>query len=141
MQTDITHSGCMPVVSPDPGHAPVPIGDRQPQLGCGLGGSSPDASRGFGGAGNRVIGRARPNDPRRNSSRFRGREETAMLQHVTRRQFESLAQASARTGLSIRTLRRRISDGTLNAYRSGPRVIRLDLEDVDRLMTRIPTAS
>lgn len=64
-----------------------------------------------------------------------------MLQHVTRRQFESLAQASARTGLSIRTLRRRISDGTLNAYRSGPRVIRLDLEDVDRLMTRIPTAS
>ncbi|MBK6857921.1 MAG: excisionase family DNA-binding protein [Microthrixaceae bacterium] len=64
-----------------------------------------------------------------------------MLQHVTRRQFESLAQASRRTGLSIRTLRRRISDGTLNAYRSGPRVIRLDPEDVDRLMTRIPTAS
>ena len=29
----------------------------------------------------------------------------------------------------------------LNAYRSGPRVIRLDPEDVDRLMTRIPTAS
>lgn len=63
-----------------------------------------------------------------------------MLPNVTRRQFESLAQASTRTGLSIRTLRRRISDGRLIAYRSGPRVIRLDPADVDRLMTRIPTA-
>ena len=58
-----------------------------------------------------------------------------------RRQFESLAQAAERTGLSTRTLRRRIAAGDLSAYRNGPRVIRLDPNDVDRLMIRIPTAS
>ena len=57
----------------------------------------------------------------------------------THRRFESLTQAAERTGLSVRTLRRRIADGHLPAYRSGPRVIRLDPDDVDRLLTRIPT--
>jgi len=59
----------------------------------------------------------------------------------TRRQFESLSQAAERIGLSTRTLRRRIAAGDLAAYRNGPRVIRLDPDDVDRLMIRIPTAS
>ncbi|MFN8097752.1 MAG: excisionase family DNA-binding protein [Dermatophilaceae bacterium] len=58
----------------------------------------------------------------------------------TRHQFETLARAAERTGLSTRTLRRRIAAGDLVAYRSGPRVIRLDPDDVDRLMVRIPTA-
>lgn len=57
-----------------------------------------------------------------------------------RRQFESLAQASQRTGLSTRTLRRRIAEGRLPAYRSGPRILRVDPEDVDQLMIRVPTA-
>ena len=57
----------------------------------------------------------------------------------TRRQFETLARAAERTGLSTRTLRRRIAAGDLVAYRNGPRVIRLDPDDVDRLMIRIPT--
>ena len=56
------------------------------------------------------------------------------------REFESLSSAAQRTGLSIRTLRRRIANGDLHAYRSGPRVIRVDPDDVDRLMVRIPTA-
>jgi excisionase family DNA binding protein len=55
-----------------------------------------------------------------------------------RRRFESLSQAAERTGLSVRTLRRRIAAGDLTAYRNGPRVIRLDPDDVDRLMVRIP---
>lgn len=59
----------------------------------------------------------------------------------TRRQFETLAHAAERTGLSIRTLRRRIAAGHLIAYRNGPRVIRVDPDDVDGLMVRIPTAS
>lgn len=58
-----------------------------------------------------------------------------------RRQYESLSQAATRTGLSTRTLRRRISAGQLAAYRNGPRVIRLDPDDVDRLMTRLRTLS
>lgn len=58
-----------------------------------------------------------------------------------RREFESLGQAAERTGLSSRTLRRRIADGSLPAYRNGGRVIRVDPRDVDRLMIRIPTVS
>ncbi len=57
-----------------------------------------------------------------------------------RREFESLASAAHRTGLSIRTLRRRIAAGDLTAYRSGARVIRVDPDDVDRMMVRMPTA-
>ena len=63
------------------------------------------------------------------------------MTHKTRRQFESLSQAAERIGLSTRTLRRRIAAGDLMAYRNGPRVIRLDPDDVGRLMIRIPTAS
>ena len=64
-----------------------------------------------------------------------------MPTHTTpRRQFETLADAAERTGLSIRTLRRRIAAGQLPAYRSGPRVLRVDPADVDRLMILIPTA-
>lgn len=55
------------------------------------------------------------------------------------REFESLSSAAERTGLSIRTLRRRIASGQLAAYRSGPRVIRVDPHDVDHLMVRMPT--
>jgi excisionase family DNA binding protein len=57
-----------------------------------------------------------------------------------RREFETLSSAAERTGLSIRTLRRRIASGELAAYRSGARVIRVDPEDVDRLMVPIPNA-
>ena len=41
---------------------------------------------------------------------------------------------------SIRTLRRRIASGDLCAYRSGARIIRVDPDDVDRMMVRMPTA-
>ena len=57
-----------------------------------------------------------------------------------RREFESLSSAAERTGLSIRTLRRRIASGDLCAYRSGARIIRVDPDDVDRMMVRMPTA-
>lgn len=57
----------------------------------------------------------------------------------SRRQFESLSDAAERTGLSVRTLRRRIAAGQLPAYRSGPRVLRVDPADVDRLMVLVPT--
>ncbi|MDQ2852751.1 MAG: helix-turn-helix domain-containing protein [Actinomycetota bacterium] len=59
---------------------------------------------------------------------------------TTRRQYESLAEAAERTGLSARTIRRRIATGNLPAYRCGPRVLRVKPEDVDKLMVRIPTA-
>ncbi|WP_238146586.1 helix-turn-helix domain-containing protein [Ornithinimicrobium murale] len=63
------------------------------------------------------------------------------IETATRRQFESLADAAERTGLSTYTLRRRIAEGRLPAYRSGPRIIRVDPADVDGLLTRIPTVT
>lgn len=67
-------------------------------------------------------------------------KEAHMTTTHSRRQFETLNQAAERTGLSVRTLRRRIAAGLLPAYRSGPRVLRVDPADVDRLMVRVPTA-
>src|SRR5512132_3205454 len=69
-----------------------------------------------------------------------GNQEEVMTTKV-RREFETLASAAQRTGLSIRTLRRMIATGHLAAYRSGARVIRVNPEDVDRMMVRMPTAS
>ena len=54
--------------------------------------------------------------------------------------YETLAQAAERTEVSVKTLRRRISAGQLTAYRYGPRVIRVDPHDVDRLMRPVPNA-
>ena len=56
----------------------------------------------------------------------------------SRKTYESLSEAAARTGMSIKTLRRRIDCGELIEYRSGL-IIRLDPNDVDRLLARIPT--
>lgn len=56
-----------------------------------------------------------------------------------RREYESLSDAAERTGVSIRTLRRRIASGQLTAYRLGQRVIRVQPDDVDQLLMRIPT--
>lgn len=53
----------------------------------------------------------------------------------------TIATAAERLGLSSKSVRRRIADGTLPAYRIGPRLIRLDSVDVDRLLPRrIPAA-
>lgn len=56
---------------------------------------------------------------------------------VAPRSYESLAQAAERTGISTKTLRLRIAAGALPAYRCG-RLIRLDPDDVDRIMVRVP---
>ena len=66
-------------------------------------------------------------------------KHTTATDTTTRRRFESLSEAAGRTGLSTWTLRRRIADGLLPAYRSGTRIIRVDPDDVDKLLTRIQT--
>ncbi|WP_260439828.1 helix-turn-helix domain-containing protein [Humibacillus xanthopallidus] len=63
------------------------------------------------------------------------------MNQKNRREFESLAEAAERTGLSTKTIRRRIASGVLAAYRSGPRVLRVDPYDVDQMMVRLPTMS
>lgn len=48
--------------------------------------------------------------------------------------YESLAQASERTGISLRTLRRRIAAVELPVFASGRRLLRVRPEDVDHLL-------
>lgn len=51
----------------------------------------------------------------------------------------SLAIAAENLGVSVKTLRRRISDGTVHGYRVG-RLIRVDLDEVRKaLVVEIPT--
>ncbi|WP_404347543.1 excisionase family DNA-binding protein [Phycicoccus jejuensis] len=57
---------------------------------------------------------------------------------IAERHLESLATAARRTGVSVKTLRRRIAAGELSAYRSG-RLIRVVAGDVDALFVPIPT--
>lgn len=56
---------------------------------------------------------------------------------MPRRVYDSLQSASARTGVSVQTLRRRIAAGDLPIYRWG-RIVRLDPDDVDALFSRWP---
>ncbi len=53
---------------------------------------------------------------------------------------ETLAQAAARHGVSVKTLRRRVAEGKIVAYRFGPTLIRVDPAEVDALLRPIPAA-
>jgi excisionase family DNA binding protein len=58
------------------------------------------------------------------------------------RHFVSIEQAAEYTGLSTKTLRRRIADGTITGYRAGPKLVRVDLNEVDTsLLTPIPVGA
>jgi excisionase family DNA binding protein len=57
-----------------------------------------------------------------------------------RRELVSLAEAGRLLNCSPRTVRRRIADGQLRAYRNGPRLIAIDLADVEALLQPIPSA-
>lgn len=51
----------------------------------------------------------------------------------------SLVVAAESLGVSVKTIRRRISDGTVRGYRVG-RLIRVDMEELRRsLVVEIPT--
>lgn len=51
-----------------------------------------------------------------------------------------LPAAAEEFGVSVKTLRRRIATGDLRAYRLGSRIILVDLDELDALLTPIPTA-
>jgi excisionase family DNA binding protein len=54
--------------------------------------------------------------------------------------FISLSAAADMLGISVHTLRRRIAAGELPAFRSGRRIIRIRVSDLDRIMKRVPSA-
>jgi excisionase family DNA binding protein len=57
-----------------------------------------------------------------------------------RTQYLSLTEAADLMSVSVKTLRRRIADGTLPAYRCGRRVIRIRLDDLDVVFQRVLAA-
>jgi excisionase family DNA binding protein len=54
--------------------------------------------------------------------------------------YLSLTDAATYADLSVKTVRRRIADGTLPAYRTG-RLIKIRREDLDGLFRQIPNGA
>lgn len=54
--------------------------------------------------------------------------------------FISLSQAADMLNISVPTLRRRIAAGELPAFRSGRRIIRIRVSDLEKLLRRVPSA-
>ncbi len=52
----------------------------------------------------------------------------------------SVVQAAAAYGLNKRTVYRWIADGLLPAWKIGPKLIKVDLDDLDDLARPVPTA-
>ncbi len=57
------------------------------------------------------------------------------------RRLESIPQSAEYVGVSTKTIRRWISAGIITGYRAGPRLIRVDLNELDAALRPVPTAS
>jgi excisionase family DNA binding protein len=51
-----------------------------------------------------------------------------------RRRYAKLTEAAEYLGVTDRTIRQMISDGRLTGFRSGKRLVRVDLNEVDAAM-------
>lgn len=58
-----------------------------------------------------------------------------------RHQLVPIPQAAEYAAVSVKTIRRRISDRSLTGYRMGPRLIRVDLNELDAALRPIPTTA
>ncbi|MBU1802963.1 MAG: excisionase family DNA-binding protein [Actinobacteria bacterium] len=63
-----------------------------------------------------------------------------MTRHQQLPVYLSLDEAAEVMSLSTRTIRRRISDGTIPAYQCGRRPIRIRLDELEAALSRIPAA-
>lgn len=54
--------------------------------------------------------------------------------------YVSLEEAAQIMSLSTRTIRRRVSDGTIPAYQCGRRAIRIRLDELEAALRRLPAA-
>jgi len=55
------------------------------------------------------------------------------------RRLASLADAAAYAGVNPRTLRRYVATGHLTGHRLGPRLLRIDLNELDAALRPVPT--
>nr|ABP46369.1 DNA binding domain, excisionase family [Mycolicibacterium gilvum PYR-GCK] len=53
---------------------------------------------------------------------------------ATRRRYAKLTEAADYLGVTDRTIRQMIADGRLTGYRSGKRLVRVDLNEIDDAM-------
>jgi excisionase family DNA binding protein len=58
---------------------------------------------------------------------------------IPAKRLVSLDDAADYWGVNPRTIRRRIADGTLTGYRTGPKLLRVDLNELDREARPVPT--
>lgn len=61
-------------------------------------------------------------------------------QPLTALRLVSLAAGAAFADVSVRTLRRYIAQGRLTGYRVGPRLVKVDLSELEQLARPIPAA-
>jgi excisionase family DNA binding protein len=59
---------------------------------------------------------------------------------ATPRRLISVKTAEECYSVSRWTIRRRIAAGELTGYKLGPRILRVDADELDALFTQIPTA-
>jgi excisionase family DNA binding protein len=59
---------------------------------------------------------------------------------VPTRRYARITAAAKRYDVSERTIRRWGADGDITLYRIGPKLVRVDLDEIDRLIRRIPAA-
>lgn len=64
-----------------------------------------------------------------------------MRSSTVSKRLVAITVAADHFGISERTVRRRIADGTITGYRVGPRLIRVDLAQIDAMLRPIPTVS
>ena len=57
------------------------------------------------------------------------------------RRYAKLSEAADYIGVTDRTIRQMIADGRLTGYRSGSRLVRVDLNELDAAMTPFGGAS
>ena len=57
-----------------------------------------------------------------------------------RRRLGKIEAGADRLAVSPRTIRRYVAEGKLTGYRVGGKLLRVDLDEVDALAHRIPTA-
>jgi len=63
-----------------------------------------------------------------------GRFIVPVQDSVRRRRYAKLSEAAEYLGVTDRTVRQMIADGRLTGYRSGSRIVRVDLNELDAAM-------
>ncbi len=62
------------------------------------------------------------------------------VRRLESRHLVSIPHAARYVGVADKTIRRWIAAGRITGYRAGPKLIRVDLDELDAMLRPIPTA-